>query len=65
MILNLLNQQLGNLPKSLFKGSVICNFYHVFSRVSTAQLCRVQQKHIVVLNQEPAGGTHQLQRPRV
>ena len=30
VVLNLLHQWQGNLPKLLFKGSVICNFYHVF-----------------------------------
>ena len=62
---NLLNQRLGNLPKSLFKGSVICNFYHVFGGVGTAQFHGVQQKHGVVLSQEPAGSIFQLWKPRI
>ena len=39
---NLLNQQQGNPPNLLFKGSVTYNFYHVFSGVGTAQFCGVQ-----------------------
>ena len=65
MISNLLNQRWGNPPKSLFKGSVICNFCHVFNRVSTAQLCMVQGKHINVFGQEPVGHICQFQCPRV
>ena len=41
VVLNLLNQQWGNLPESFFKGGVIGNFYHVFGRVGTAQFSRV------------------------
>ena len=61
MILNLLNQGQGNLLKSLFKGSVICNFYHVFSRVSTAQLHGVQGKHIMVFSQLAASDSSRVQ----
>ena len=36
MVLNLLNQGQGNSPKSFLKGSVICHFDHVLSRMSTS-----------------------------
>ena len=65
LVLNLLNQQRGNPPKSLFKGSVICHFYHVFSGVGTAQFCGVQQKHVIVLSQKLVGSICQLWRPRI
>ena len=60
MIVNLLVQRWGNLSKSFFKGSIICHFYHVFGRVGTAQFCRVQWKHVMILSQEPAGSICQL-----
>ena len=42
VIPDLFHQQQGNLPKSLFKGSVICYFYHVFGGAGTAQFQGVQ-----------------------
>ena len=43
----------------------MCYFYHVFHRVGTAQFHWIQQKHIVIFDQEPAGGICQLGGPRV
>ena len=62
---NLLNQQQGDLPESLFKGSVICNFYCVFGGMGTAHFHGSQWKHVMVLSQELEDSIHQLWRPRI
>ena len=52
MVVNLYHQRWGNLPKLLFKRSIICHLDCVFSRVGTAQLSRFQWKDIMVLGQK-------------
>ena len=42
MVLDLLYQRWGNLPKSFLKGGVIHYLYHVLCGVSTAHICGVQ-----------------------
>ena len=57
---NLFNQQWGNASKSFLKGSVICNFYHMFRGMGKAQFCCIQWEHIMVFSQELADSILQL-----
>ena len=51
MVMNLLQQRWGNLPKSFFKGVIICQLDCMFGRVGAAQFGRFQWKDIMVLGQ--------------